>query len=186
MENGPTEMVMNGIEILNLGIQILKIGTEIPDMGMQSNINLEAQNIGIQLQNIGMNLQNFRIQNQNMGIMDNQMLNFGMPLMNDPFENLNIMNIFNNIPEKKKNLIFETRSGQKKTIVIPYGTTVGEAIKKYFEINFEFLKDLNKDEIFFMYNAKKINERDKNKKVEDLFLLYINKIFVMYNELIGG
>ena len=77
----------------------------------------------------------------------------------------------------KINVIFTTTRGVIVTINIPYGKTVHDLIKLYFmRVNNEELMNRPND-IYFIYNATKINFNDKT-KVEKFFRLHFARITV--------
>ena len=167
------------IQILNMGIQMVNIGTQIPSIGMDIiNYKNQIQNIGFQIQNLGNQMNN---PNNMMMPMNNNILNMGMIvnkniLKFNNFDNNNDwvkgfekgmeskVNI-NNKP--KQNVIFQSNLGGTKGMHFDYGTTIGDALKKY-------LIDINKPEfirnkkIYFLYNGRKINLDDET-KIEKFF-----------------
>ena len=67
-------------------------------------------------------------------------------------------------PENRKlNVVFSMTSGQKNNIVVDYGTTVDNLLKKYLNII-----DKPQDEVDFIYNGIRIELGDET-KVEDFF-----------------
>ena len=64
---------------------------------------------------------------------------------------------------QKLNVVFETTTGIKKNIVVDYGTTVDNLLKKY--LNFI---DRPLNEVFFIYNGIRIELGDET-KIEDYF-----------------
>ena len=134
----PNELSMCGLESINIGINILQICLESYQFGMNYNLNLEIQNIDFQLNNLRNNIQKF-----NLNI--NPMINPHMPNMQNINNNNNFNN--NNIYANFKNLKFETRDGVITVITVPFGTTIKEAIDKFFKRKPEVIKEKN---IFFL------------------------------------
>ena len=174
LNNSATQIKAMGIQMINLGIQILNIGIEMPDMNNDLNILQQIQNISNQIKNIEMKMNN--PMKNNMGMNNNKMMNMGMNPMNnmgmmyDPMP-MQMGNPMNNImieePKNKINTLFETPSGFKKSIIVDYGTSVSDMIKKYFnEIGKPEL--FRNDKICFLYDACKLN-CDDNTKVENFF-----------------
>ena len=177
------ELFKTGIEIINDGIQILNLCLQLSNikMEMNLNINLQIQNIGILLQNKGIQLQQYQLI-PNMGM---QNLNFGMFQPFNPNINLIENNNNGNIIEKvqKINIVFTNKKGEQTTITLPFGTTVENAIKSYYDYNPQ-LK--TKNNVIFIYNAININVNDKT-KIEEFFKNqnYV-RVLVNYDDLIGG
>jgi len=162
-----------GIQLLNMGIQMINIGMNMPiDQNDIFKFNQNIQNIINQLQNIGM-------PNQQMGItMEMNMPPIGM---NNPMFNNNIMGGFDDgimeppmamdrfndgimEPENRKlNVVFETFTGIKNNIIVEYGTTVDNLLKKYLNI-----LDMPPNEVEFLYNGIRIELGDKT-KIEHYF-----------------
>ena len=80
-------------------------------------------------------------------------------------------------PENRKlNVVFSMTSGQKNNIVVDYGTTVDNLLKKYLNII-----DKPQDEVDFIYNGIRIELGDET-KVEDFFnasIIGIPRIIVL-------
>ena len=169
----PNELSMCGIESINIGINILQICLESSQFGMNYNLNLEIQNIDFQLNNLKNKIQKF-----NLNI--NPMINPSMPNMMN-LQNMNNNNNFNNINIKFKNLKFETKDGTITIIVVPFGTTIKEAIDKFFK---RMPQVKNEKNIFFLYNGTKLKIDET--KVEDYFVYDSPRILVYYDALIGG
>ena len=169
----PNELSMCGIESINIGINILQICLESSQFGMNYNLNLEIQNIDFQLNNLKNKIQKF-----NLNI--NPMINPSMPNMMN-LQNMNNNNNFNNINIKFKNLKFETKDGTITIIVVPFGTTIKEAIDKFFK---RMPQVKNEKNIFFLYNGTKLKIDET--KVEDYFVYDSSRILVYYDALIGG
>ena len=130
------------IDYLNLNIQIQNIKTKMLNIEMEINNNI----------NMKMN------QINNMQMQMNQMNNF-MLKKND--------NIQENIIEKKNVLFHSDKDEWKMVMVFDGGITVSEMLKQYLEkiAKPELFKS---DEIWFLYNAVKINRND-NTKIRDKF-----------------
>ena len=170
----PNELSMSGIEAINIGINILQICLESSQLGMNYNLNLEIQNIDFQLNNLRNNIQKF-----NLNI--NPMINPFMPNMMN-LQNMNNDNIFNNnINVNVKNLKFETKEGNITMITVPYGTTIKEAIERYFNRMPQVKKEKN---LFFIYNGIKLKIDET--KIEDYFIHDDPSILVYYDIVIGG
>ena len=168
----PNELSMSGIESINIGIKILQIYLESSQFGMNYNMSLEIQNIDFQLNNLRNSFQKFNLNPMNNPIMPN--------MINLP--NMNNNNIFDNnmIDKKFINLSFETRDGDKINIATPFGTTIKEAIEKFFK-RLPHIKD--EKNLFFLYNSTKIKIDDT--KIEDYFDFPNARIVVYYATLIG-
>ena len=171
----PYELSMCGIESINIGINILQMCLESSQLGMNYNLNLEMQNIDFQLNNLRNNIEKY-----NLNI--NPKINQFMPNMVN-LQNINNNNIFNNnnINVNFKNLKFETRDGDITIITVPFGTTIKEAIEKYFKRFPQVKKESN---IFFVYNGTKLKINDT--KIEDYFDCDVPTILVNYDSVIGG
>ena len=171
----PNELSMSGIESINIGIKILQICLESSQLGVNYNLNLEIQNIDLQLNNLRNNIQKF-----NLNI--NPMVNAFMPNMMN-LQNMNNNNSFNNnnINVKFKILKFETKDGVSILITVPFGTTIKEAIEKFFN---KFPEIKNEENIFFFYNGTKLKINET--KIEELFNDDNPRILVYYDTLIIG
>ena len=162
-----------GIQFLNMGIQMINIGMNMPNnQNDMFNFNQNIQNIINQLENIGMS-------NQQMGVpmgmnmppikMDNSMFDSDfMSRFNDEIiEPQMTMDRFDDgimEPEDKKlNIIFEDSTGKKNIVVVDYGTTVDNLLKKYLNI-----LDMPQNKVVCIYNMKRLNLGDET-KVEDKF-----------------
>ena len=182
------------LQIFNMGIQMVSVGTQIQNIGKAINIyKTQIQNIGLQIQNLGnkinddinnnnIMMQNYLNMNNNMIINQNDdddwMKGFQMGVEEANNINDNIINDDEDWMQRfkmgvkvdnnpKMNFIFTTTSGNKKLLSIPFGTTVGDVLKKYLiEINRPEL--INKDGIIFSYNANKITFDNKT-KIGDYF-----------------
>ena len=168
------------IQLFNMGIQTINIGMQMPGMRMDiMNYSNQIQNIGFQIQNLGnqMNKANLNINMMmpinnnmfNMGIQNNNMMFFNNINNNDDELNnglkMNNVNSLENNEKHKKNIIFETTSGDTKLMVFDYGTPICDVLTKYLEkINkLEF-----KNKVSFIINGKKIRFDDKT-KIESFF-----------------
>ena len=188
------------LQIFNMGIQMVSVGTQIQNIGKAINIyKTQIQNIGLQIQNLGnkindninnnnIMMQNYLNMNNNMIINQNDdddwMKGFQMGVEEANNINDNIINDDEDWMQRfkmgvkvdnnpKMNFIFTTTSGNKKLLSIPFGTTVGDVLKKYLlEINRPELIN-NYGKITFVYNAGKIAFDDKNKN-EDYFKFNMN------------
>ncbi len=198
------QMINLGIQMLNIGIEIPNMNNDYNDL----NILQQIQNISNQIKNIEMKMNNPIQNNMgmnnnmmmNMGMNNNMMMNMGMGInpindigmiynpmamqMGNPIIGMNIKdnNMMNNMkikkPKQKINVCFETISRFKKLIIVDYGTSICDMIKKYFN-------EIGRPELFgnkyicFIYNASKLNPYD-NSKVENLFpeTFLIHKIIV--------
>ena len=152
------------IQLLNMGIQMINIGMNIPiEQNDMFNFNQNIQNIINQLQNIGM-------PNQQMGIP----MGMNMPPigMNDPIFHNNFIGEFDDgIMEQenqKLNVIFENTLGIKKNIVVEYGTTLDNLLKKYLNTF-----DRPQNIVSFLFNGSRIEYGDK-RKIEDYFKAYLS------------
>ena len=182
--NPNKELIRSGIEIINSGIQVLNIFIQLENaaMDMKLNYNLQIQNIGFQLQNIGLILQQYV---NKPSLRETQNINFNAF---QPFnQEMNIINNDNdnkikNVP--KKTIMFESRDGKRINIVLPYDTTVENAINKYYESNPEIKKE--RRNIFFIYNARKINVNDMSRTIKEFFEGNLIRVIVYDNKLIGG
>ena len=100
--------------------------------------------------------------------------------------NIKDNNMMNNMkmekPKQKINISFKTSRGFNKNIIVDYGTSICDMIKKYFN-------EIGKPELFgnkdicFIYNARKLNPHD-NSKVENFFPFLTDKI-ILINDLLG-
>ena len=152
-------------------------GMLMPGIGNISYINEQIMNLQNQLMNIKMPM------NNNMGMsMNNDML---MPMnnfMGIPINNFMGMQMNNNMEAldniKKMNITFKTTQGISKNIVVDYGTSIDNMLKKYLkEVNHPELIN-SKDKICFLFNARKLKFGDKT-KIEDYFKnTFIPKIVV--------
>ena len=153
-----------GIQLNNIGIQLQNIGLQIFNMGINSQNNIvqkiasEVSNMGIQICNYGtqinniitnFNALNMKMMNQ-MNIMQ-QMMNMNMNNNNQKtplciWEDPNIYKIF------------FTYYGKKKLYFMEKETTVENLLNKYINDN-----NLNPNEIYFDFNAEKLNLNDKRK-----------------------
>ena len=153
------ELLINGLEIINIGIQTIKLSLENNNMNIQiPNINIQIHELGSQLQNIGTKLENY-------GKVDHN--------------NLNIPNI---LDIQVKNIIFESKEGEKNELQFPFGITVEKALESYLIKKPEMRNERN---LIFIYNGQKINHKDKT-KIEDFFVSGSNpRIIVYYDDIVG-
>ena len=124
----------------------------------------------------------------------------GMPMMSDDEEwmkgfKMGVEEVNNpggnvdpdvNTPGPKLNALFTTTVGTKKNVILNYGTTIDQALKKYLNlVNKSELVNSNK--ISFLFNAAKLSFGD-NTKVEDFFKNITNPKVVVNdtNNLIGA
>ena len=136
------ELLINGLEIINIGIHTIKVSLENYNMNIQiPNINIQIHDLGSQLQNIGSKLENYGNLDQN---------NLIVP---------------NDLDIQVKNIIFETREGEKNVLSFPFGITVEKVLESYLIKKPEIIKNSN---LMFLYNGQKINPKDKT-KIENYF-----------------
>ena len=196
-----------GIQMMNIGIQMINDGMQMSNMAMDTsylmqqmmNIEKQIQNIGMKLKNgFGMNMNNNMgiNMNNNMGMNMNNMNNMiGINMNNNKgiLANNNLgMNMNNNIGiniDNKKEMIvhFKLMTGERKTLIVQYGTSVGDLLKKFFQAigKPEALK--KKDSIIFIHNSQKLSYEDKTKIEEKFYIKYPIIILVNdLNALIGG
>ena len=163
------------IQMFNMGIQMINIGTQIPSMGMDMiNYKSQIQNLGFQIQNLGNQMNNIMSMNNNMlnmGIMEIQNNNM---IMHNNFSNNNMdwkkgyETGMKSTATKKQNVIFHLLNGTRRGMSFDYGTTIGDALKKYLIEN-NGLELIKTNKISFLYNAQKISLDDKT-KIEKFFL----------------
>ena len=91
-----------------------------------------------------------------------------------------------NKPGPKINVLFTTTIGTSRNIVLSYGTTIDQALKKYLD-QVGKLDLVNSDKISFLFNAAKLNFGD-NTTVERFFKNSVNPKVVVNdtNNLIGA
>ena len=91
-----------------------------------------------------------------------------------------------NKPGPKINVLFTTTIGTSRNIVLSYGTTIDQALKKYLD-QVGKLDLVNSDKISFLFNAAKLNFGD-NTTVEKFFKNSVNPKVVVNdtNNLIGA
>ena len=91
-----------------------------------------------------------------------------------------------NKPGAKISVLFTTTIGTKRTIVLAYGTTVDQALRKYLD-QVGKLDLVGSDKISFLYNAAKLNYGD-NTPVENFFRnnMYPKVVVNDTNNLIGA
>ena len=148
------------MQIEDISLKILNLGIEMLNVEIQSN-NVNFFNSVQQIKNTGDILQNLALQMTNINSMKMNNFNIGIPLPNVipiniiPINNPNYMHIN-----------FQTPKGYLGFSFI-YGTTVKEAIEKFFS---EFGKEVpvNRNDWNFIYNASSIN-KDCMDKIEDFF-----------------
>jgi len=163
-----------GMEIQNFGLKMKNnmmqnIGSQIlvQNMGAEiSNIAMQIFNMGIQISNIIMNQNNINIMNQNninmmnqIDLMNNNMMMKGLneELMNDCNKDSCIYNI-----------VFILQSGYKKNIAINSKRTVEDLFNLFLKENDLNSNDIQKKKIFFLFNGKKLDIKDK-RKIEEFF-----------------
>ena len=137
--------VMNSnFELLMNGIEVLNIGMQIMKINFENNnMNIQMQNTILQVQNLGLQLQNIGTKFQNYGT--------------------NNLNVNKNIVQSK-NVTFDL-NGEKITLNFPFGTTMEKVLETYLFSNPRIER---KKVIGFIFNAQKINPKDKT-NVEDFF-----------------
>ena len=176
------QMQTIGIQMINMGIQMLNKGMQMPGIGNISYMNGQIMGLQAQLMNIGMQINNMGMQmgNMDMGMgMPMNNMNIAMPMnimdMGMPMNNMDMGMPMNNMDmgmpdnqKKEMNITFNTTQGIKKNIVVDYGTSIDDMLKKYLkEVNHPELID-NNDKIIFLYIANKLKFGDKT-KIEDYF-----------------
>ena len=159
-----------GTQLNNIGNQLHNLGTEIQNMGIQ-NKNLYSQqiwNIGNELFSFGTKIIDYgnllaniinNINNMNMNI---QMFN-----MFNQMKMMNKMNAMNNLENKinevrSNNVIyricFQFNNGKQKLKNVDSETTVEHLLNNFINEN-----NLNDKVIDFIFNASKLNLKDKTK-----------------------
>jgi len=168
-------------ELKNYGMKLQSMGMEIQNFGIQMKNNImqnignqiQFQNIGNQIQNMGAQISNIAIQIFNMGIQVSNIIvnqnNVNMmnqyDLMNNYMHNGINEKIMNDNNEKSivYNAIFKTQSGLKNNITINSNRTVENLLNIYLNKMGLNLDDIQKKNIFFIYNSKKMELTDKTK-----------------------
>ena len=125
-----------------------------------------------------------------MGV-NNQMMNDDDDWMQGFKMGVDEVNNVSNDPDLKKpgpkiSVLFTTTIGTKRTIVLAYGTTVDQALRKYLD-QVGKLDLVGSDKISFLYNAAKLNYGD-NTPVENFFRnnMYPKVVVNDTNNLIGA
>ena len=178
--------VDNGNQLKNYGIQLQNMGMEIQNFGIQMKNNImqnignqiQIQDIGNQIQNIGAQISNIAIQIFNVGTqVSNIIMNqYNVNLMNqNDLMNTCMMNGINeeiindNFDSIKMNFLFETVSGRTNNIAMNPNRTVEDLLKLYLNKMGLNLVDVQKKNIFFVYNGETIDIKEK-RKIKEFFL----------------
>ena len=142
-------LTKTGIQTINIGIEILNLCLEYTKQNMLINNNIKTtfQNIGLQIKYLELVMNNYEL-NPNLMFQNEMMMNMG--IMN----NVQINDSF----IQKMNIIFITRDGTKTTISTSPNTSVKDCINKFIERRIDLKK--YRDEIYFTFNGKKINENN--------------------------
>ena len=142
-------LTKTGIQTINIGIEILNLCLEYTKQNMLINNNIKTtfQNIILQIKNLELVMNNYEL-NPNLMFQNEMMMNMG--IMN----NVQINDSF----IQKMNIIFITRDGTKTTISTSPNTSVKDCINKFIERRIDLKK--YRDEIYFTFNGKKINENN--------------------------
>ena len=169
--------------VVNTGIQILNVGLQMISSVMQMhifeidylNLNQQIQNIKTQILNIEMEINNNI--NMKMNQINNMQMNNFLLMQND--------NIQKNIIEKK-HVTFRSNTGKRWNMQFDREITVSEMLKQFL-VKIEKPELFKTDEIFFLFNATKLNWGD-NTKIRDKFSLdlYPSIAVVDAQPLIGG
>ena len=170
--------MMNNMNNMNMGMNNMgmPMNMGMNNMGMPMNIGIPMNMMGTGM--IGMNV------GGNADTDDDWMSGFrmGVEEVNNPGNDDSDLNS----PGPKMNLIFTTTQGTKRNLVVNYGTTIAQALRKYLrEVGKSDLE--NSDKISFLYNAAKL-DFTKTDKVEDYFKNLLNPKIVVNdtNNLIGA
>ena len=191
--------VDNGNQLKNYGIQLKNMGMEIQNYGIQMKNNImqnignqiQIQNIGNQIQNMGVQISNIAMQIFNMGIQVSNIImnqnNVNMmnqiDLMNNYMMNGTNEEIMNDNNEKSIvfNAVFKTQFGRKNNITINSNRTVEDLLNLYLNEMGLKLDDIQNQKIFFIYNLKKLDLKDKT-KLRDIFNNFsTTQIIIVHN-----
>jgi len=170
IQNYGIQMKNNVMQNIGNQMQIQNIGNQIHSMGLQiSNIAMQIFNMGVQISNIIMNQNNVNMMNQN-DLMNNfnMMMNGVNETMNDNYVNSNI-----------RNFLFITQTGHKKAITMNENRTVGDLLNLYLEKMGLSFNDIQKQNIYFVFNGEKIDINDK-RKIKQIFR-HINENILVEN-----
>ena len=212
LKNFGIQLQNMGTQIQNMGMQISNInqffGNQMQNMGCQIN------NLGMNIFNIGMTIQNSQTQNNmQMFMMQQIQNNMQNQMINDLNNNINMnqilrnqnqyiekknmktfnflntdgnMEINNNIDlngnEQYINILISTTTGLKLNIICNSNSTLEEFLKQ-FQKKF-LIGDNELDNIFFIFNATKLNLKDKNKKLRDLNNYMVNLTVIDMNHMV--
>ena len=161
---------MNGVDGLDPSMMM---------MLMMGNMNNMMQNMNMGGNNMNMGMQNMNMFGNNMGMQNMNM--FGNNMNNMNTNNINMNKIPGKIP-----VVFSTTKGVVTHMLFDYGTTM----KNVFEL---YLKRVGRpdlignidDQLYFIFNASKMNIND-NRKIENV-LFEGSKIIVNdVRDLIGA
>ena len=132
--------------------------------GMPMNMNMNMNMMGGMPMNMNMNMNN---QDDDEDWM--QGFKMGVEEVNNPggSDDPDL-----NKPGPKINVLFTTTIGTKRNVILTYGTTIDQALRKYLDQVGK--SDLvNSDQISFLYNAAQLKFGD-NTKIENFFKNMIN------------
>ena len=117
----------------------------------------------------------------NMNMMN--MMNMHNMMMNNMMNDMNTLNIGNRI-----NIVFKAITGITYTLAVERGITISDMFKEYLiRIDKERLFENNSNSIEFIYNAKSINFKNNNQKVEEFFGSGSRfEIQIVTNDLLGA
>ena len=174
--------VDNENQLKNYGMQLQNMGMEIHNFGLQLKNNMMLntgnqiliQNIGDQIQNIGDQISNIAIQIFNMGIQISNIImnqnNINMMNQNNLMNNNMMMNRINEeiIDDNNEDsfiysVVFVASSGHKNTIQMNSKRTVEDLLNLYLDKMGLNSLDIQKKKIFFLYNGRKMDLKDKTK-----------------------
>ena len=174
LNNPEAQIKSMGIQMLSIGIQMMNIGIQMPNINNDLNILQQIQNISSQIKNIEMQISNPIQNSMVIGMNNNMMMNnrgIGMNQMNNIGKEVvirreNQVKIDDNILKNINKITVEFKTtGKSYGIIVDYGTTVQELIKKFYEV---IKKPEKKGKYYFVFNAQIINNNDDT-KVEYFF-----------------